>query len=285
MIRGNLVSLAGPIVTLALLLSACVKDEQSLGSGQDQRDTGAEAGGADARADAAAGLDVATPDMPSAGGLCNGIAQCGFPCPDGTVNPVDQNGCQHTCTCVLAQYAAAGPVALKMYATCGDPVCGGPGAHPGVSVCGTSDVAGATCTIEGARCDLRNDCNQLLVCARKDPMAQPGGCPISRRSYKTDIHYLGDDELAAYERELRALKLATWRYKHDPDRQRLGFIIDDGPSSVAVEAAGDRVDLYGYTSLAIAALQRQARQIAALEREVAALKRALSEKRRSRAAR
>jgi hypothetical protein len=74
---------------------------------------------------------------------------------------------------------AEGPVPLKMYTTCGDPVCSGPRANPGVSMCGAADVEGAVCKIEGARCDLGNQCNQLLVCARKDPKTQPGGCPIA----------------------------------------------------------------------------------------------------------
>ena len=117
---------------------------------------------------------------PDAGGGCESIPQCRFACPDGTVNPKDQDGCVHSCTCVLAEYAAMGPVTLKMYGTCGDPVCGGPRGNSGVPMCGSADVEGAACRIEGARCDLGNQCNQLLVCARKDPKAGPGGCPIAR---------------------------------------------------------------------------------------------------------
>jgi hypothetical protein len=69
-----------------------------------------------------------------------------------------------------------------MYVTCGDPVCGGPRAKPGISMCGSADVEGAVCNIEGARCDLANMCNQLLMCARRDPKTQPGGCPIALTS-------------------------------------------------------------------------------------------------------
>jgi hypothetical protein len=242
--RPGLLGPGASLLLFALLVPACPKSEESLGTG----------------------------DGP---GLCDGIAQCGFPCPDGTVNPKDQNGCQHTCTCVLVENAAAGPVAMKMHSTCGDPACAGPGTHPGIPLCATSDVEGVACNVEGARCDLRNDCNQLLTCARKDPKEQLGGCPISRRSYKRDIHYLAPAELARYQDELLGLKLATWRYRDAPARTRLGFIIDDHERSVAVEATGDRIDLYGYTSLAVATLQRQARQIAALEREVATLRREL----------
>jgi hypothetical protein len=100
----------------------------------------------------------------------------------------------------------------------------------------------------------------------------PGGCPISRREYKADIHYLNADELARYQQEVLEMKLATWRYKHEPAKTRLGIIIDDNESSAAVDARRDMVDLYGYTSMVVAALQLQARQIEALQGEVKALK-------------
>jgi hypothetical protein len=151
--------LAG-VLTLALLSASCTGDEASTDAGPSP----------DAASDAA---DT------GAGGACDGIPQCRFACPEGTVNPKDQNGCVHSCTCVLAAYASEGPIPLKMYTTCGDPVCSGPRANPGVSPCGSADVEGAVCKIEGARCDLGNQCNQLLVCARKDPKTQPGGCPIA----------------------------------------------------------------------------------------------------------
>jgi hypothetical protein len=250
------------VVCLGWLVSACATDVRPPHAGADGGDGGIRPAPADATSD---------------GGACSGISQCGFPCPAGTVNPRDQNGCEHTCTCVLVEHASAGPVPLKMYTTCGDPVCGGPRANPGVPMCASSDVEGAPCRIEGVRCDFQSQCNQLLVCARKDPKTQVGGCPISRRSFKSDVHYLDASEIARYQQELLTMKLATWRYKHNPARRRLGFIIDDHESSVAVEDPGDRVDLYGYASLAVAALQRQAQQIAALEREVTLLKRALKE--------
>jgi hypothetical protein len=34
------------------------------------------------------------------GGSCSTMPQCEFACPDGTANPVDENGCTHTCECV-----------------------------------------------------------------------------------------------------------------------------------------------------------------------------------------
>ena len=68
------------------------------------------------------------------------------------------------------------------------------------------------------------------------------------------------------------MRLATWKYKHDPSKQRLGFIIDDDEQSAAVDQLRDMVDLYGYTSMAVATLQLQAREIEALRREVAELR-------------
>src|SRR5581483_8164995 len=32
---------------------------------------------------------------------CEQLPACQFPCPDGTINPVDSDGCTHTCECVI----------------------------------------------------------------------------------------------------------------------------------------------------------------------------------------
>jgi hypothetical protein len=97
---------------------------------------------------------------------------------------------------------------------------------------------------------------------------------ISRARYKQDIHYLDPNERAAYAQEALNFKLATYRYKTDGDRGRmsLGFIIDDVEPSVSVYADMDRVDLYGYTSITVAALQEQAATIDGLKRELETLK-------------
>ena len=60
---------------------------------------------------------------------------------------------------------------------------------------------------------------------------------------------------------------------------RLGFIIEDVEPSLSVDAPDDMVDLYGYTTMTVAALQAQARELAALRREVAGLKRDLARRR------
>ena len=162
---------------------------------------------------------------------------------------------------------------LTWYTTCGDPVCDGyTGPFDGVDPC-TSEAEGDGCDDEGVTCDPADDCNALLVCATEDPKDQTGGCPISRASAKRDIHYLSADERAAVARQALDMPLATWSYRWDPParRERLGFIIDDQPTAYAVDADGQRVDLYGYTSLALAATQEQDRRLADQERRIAAL--------------
>jgi hypothetical protein len=290
------------IVLIPLLLYACQSEEASpdrTGRSATSPQTNAGAGnGAVTAAGTGTGTATATggattgpngaPQPPPCGQPCQDVPQCEFLCPEGTVNPTDKNGCVHTCKCVPAPSTAdAGATpALRLFTTCGDPVCGiRPHGNPSIPACGKGQVAGAACDAAGSKCDpcpgcdAAQGCNQFLVCASEDPQMAPGGCPISRRSYKQDIRYLADGELARYEAALLHMKLATWRYKHDPARARLGFIIDDvegAEGAVAVEGSGERVDLYGYTSLAVATLQRQAKQIASLQRELATLRRQLS---------
>ena len=127
------------------------------------------------------------------------------------------------------------------------------------------------CFDEGAACDAGLGCGSFLICAGSDP--KEFGCPISKRDAKRDIRYLTPQDLGRFTRELLNLRLATWSYKTDAAAQpaRLGFIIEDHPESVAVNGAQERVDLYGYTSLVIAAVQQQSKEIEALRAKVEAL--------------
>jgi len=104
-------------------------------------------------------------------------------------------------------------------------------------------------------------------------------CPISRARYKEDIRYLGPEDVQRLHDELMKFPLATYRYKGDACREHLGFIIEDVEPSLSVDAPDDVVDLYGYTTMAVAALQAQAHELDALKREVAALKRELAQRR------
>ncbi len=163
--------------------------------------------------------------------------------------------------------------AVKWFLTCGDPVCRvGGWRDKGLPKC-TTEKAGGACAKNGDKCDPGNDCNETLICQSTDPMMAPGGCPKSRASTKRDIRYLGPDELQRYHDELLQMKLATWKYKADPTHERFGFIIDDNEKSVAVDASRDMVDLYGYTSLAVATVQLQSRELAQLRKELASLRR------------
>lgn len=160
------------------------------------------------------------------------------------------------------------------YQTCGAPVCQG-GAWqptPGVPECIEGEKVGDPCTTPAAMCDNKAGCKAFLVCANKDPKQQPGGCPISRRAFKTDIRYLTRADEARYAEELAAMPLTTWAYREGDGRSHLGFILEDAPGSVAVEAARDRVDLYSYISMAVAAIKVQQREIARLRAEVQLLR-------------
>jgi len=161
---------------------------------------------------------------------------------------------------------------LLWYSTCGDVQCSGH-RDQGIAKC-TTETIGQRCGSEGTQCDPENGCNQLLLCSRKDPREGGSACPISRASYKKDIHFLTGDELEAYRDELLALPLATYRYRQAPpdSRLHLGFRIDGHESLACVEPERDQVDLYGYASMAVAALKVQAREIDELKKEVADLR-------------
>ena len=161
------------------------------------------------------------------------------------------------------------------YLGCGDPVCADyTGPFDGIGLCEDDGiVAGDACDVVGDTCDPVDSCNALLQCATSDPTQQTGGCPVSLAKHKQDIQYLDGQARQTAAQEVRAMKLASWRYTGslDDGKTHLGFIIDDAPGSAAVAADGKHVDLYGYTSLAIATIQEQQAQIDALEVRLKAL--------------
>jgi hypothetical protein len=162
---------------------------------------------------------------------------------------------------------------LAWYQTCGAPVCRGgdqPYDDPNVPNCSKDQSEGAACSMKDQRCDGVAGCGAMLVCSDSDPKLGPGGCPISRARYKQDIEYLDARQLREYHAQLMNMPLASYRYKNAPDAPQLGFIIDDVEPSVAV--AGDGVNMYGYLSMAVAAIQVQAKQIETLQRELADLR-------------
>jgi hypothetical protein len=159
----------------------------------------------------------------------------------------------------------------------------GGGATPSVTCngagqCETSFGVGPTC---GA-----TTCKPGGTCCSGVPFPEPtcidtGACPISQRKLKKDITYLSLADRERLNDELQRFPLATYRYKaeSDTDRAHLGFIIDDVAPSPAVLPSGERVDLYGYQTMTVAALQVQARELAALRREMDELKAACGKKR------
>lgn len=123
----------------------------------------------------------------------------------------------------------------------------------------------------GLQCDPVDDCNAKLQCAYADPTGG-GNCPISLRAFKQDVAYLAPGQVEALYGQVRDLRLATWVYKGDATATtRTGFLIDDVPGSPAVAPDGQHVDLYGYTSMTVAAIQAQAQRIDALEKKLAEL--------------
>ena len=167
----------------------------------------------------------------------------------------------------------SGTAVLRWYSTCGDPACGPYEAAQHTNAACSTQVEGEGCEVAGQGCDLQVDCNTELLCATEDPKLGEGGCPISLRSFKEDIHYLAAPESAALHQELMGLRLAEYRYKTEPggSPQHLGFLIDDQrPGSPLVRSSGDRVDLYGYTSMAVAALQVQEAQLRAQQAQLQA---------------
>jgi len=173
--------------------------------------------------------------------------------------------------CLGKDDTGAFPETLLWYTTCGDPACGGyTGPFAGVPLCDGQE-AGTACVEDGAECDPVDDCNALLRCTSEDPKAQEGGCPISLRAFKKDIRYLDPDERDALAGQLLSTKLARYRYKDasEGSPERLGFLIDDQPASPAVRPDGGHVDLYGYTSMAVATIQAQQAEIETLKAQIA----------------
>jgi hypothetical protein len=140
---------------------------------------------------------------------------------------------------------------------------------PAVANC-TGETSGAPCTTPDVLCDLVNGCSTKLKCTDQDP-TNGGLCPRSRALYKRDIAYLSPSERERIYRDLLAIPLASYEYKSDPTATpQLGFILEDVEPSPAT--SGDHVNLYGYLSMAVNAVQLQAKEIEALKQEVAALR-------------
>ena len=168
--------------------------------------------------------------------------------------------------------------------------------------CTTGACCGTGCCASGEWCDTTGAvptcrCNAGAACGTGEYCSSPvgggpicgvrccggdaGTCPVSRRMYKRDIERLDDDALGRIYDELRKIQLTTYQYKSDPatSPRRLGFIIDDTKTPYPINADGTSVNLYGYVSMAVAAIQIQSREIEALRAEVEQLRRERSKHR------
>ena len=120
------------------------------------------------------------------------------------------------------------------------------------------------------------DCIGACTCGTDQCTESTGGITcsggaVSRRAFKTDIRYVDDAERRRLASEALETRLASYRYKVEAAdaKRHLGFIIDDTPpDSVAVQGDRTHVDLYGYASMLLAAVQEQQREIDELKHEM-----------------
>ena len=178
----------------------------------------------------------------------------------------------------------ASTTTLKWYETCGDPVCRAPDASADASVVACPPL-GSSCTTKGEGCGNPNtNCGAIEICDDHDPRGGVGGCPISTKKYKDEIGYVDSAALQRLHDETLQMRLATYRYKgpfidpNDPNAKHLGFIVEDQPQSFSVDRGHDRVDLYGYMSMAVATMQVQEKEITQLKREMADIKATCAQK-------
>jgi hypothetical protein len=192
------------------------------------------------------------------------------PCPDGSCAQALTQCVKNQCQTSMLDCAPATP---QWWSTCGPPVCSANIPPSGLPPCGTMDKTGNPCAKPGLQCDTGDPCVGPLTCATSNP--SPNTCPVSRAKYKQDIEYVSRDERAKLASDIQSIPLVRYRYKDGPEREHLGFIIEDIEPSPSVDSKHDQVDLYGYTSMAVAALQQQHAEIEALKHEVESLKAAL----------
>jgi hypothetical protein len=174
--------------------------------------------------------------------------------------------------------------ALQWYTTCGEPVCRVP-LDGGLADAALEDDAGSECPSVGSNCSTMGqtcgtsnpyvNCGATEVCSDHDPKLGVGGCPISSRKAKDHIECVDSAQLQKLHDETMRIRLATYNYKEpysDPGTKHLGFIIDDDPSSPAVNAGRERVDLYSYLSMVVATMQVEEKEIANLRRELSRMR-------------
>ena len=152
-----------------------------------------------------------------------------------------------------------------------------------VADCPTSPPSqGTACTQDQQVCQYGDCSDPSMRCENGAWHDQQQGCPVSSREKKRDIRYLGEEDLAALRDRTLSTRLAQYQYTSGDPSNHLGFIIEDDPESPAISRDHGHVDLYSYTSMAVATLQMQSREISELRREVKELRRDLDDARKTR---
>lgn len=154
--------------------------------------------------------------------------------------------------------------------------CEAPNMEPGCPA--VQPYLGAVCPMDGQRCGYDCEATGITggrICRGGVWEISQNSCPISSRAAKRDIRYLSPAESAEVARAALGTRLATYEYTDPALRgpRRLGFIYEDAathPYARTPDISG--VDLYGYTSMLLATVQQQQRQIEALQRDVASLR-------------
>ena len=217
-------------------------------------------------------------ECPDGYSCCYGTRRCHHPavedCPDVTPRCDESGGCPGELTC-SDEYDVCYPPGpqpgLSWHWTCGYPICGNPGLpdvadDPETPNC-TTEQEGDECMVPGALCDGVGSCGAMLACNDHGPE----NCPISRARYKRDIDYVDAEQRHQLTEQLLSIPLASYSYRQDPRAvPQLGFVIEDIEPSAAVR--GDHVNLYGYLSMAVAAIQVQDQQLRSMQHELAALR-------------
>ncbi len=150
------------------------------------------------------------------------------------------------------------------------------------TACTTSD---AFCSlVDGRSCHCTNCVDGPVVnCTmeylwRCEGLNTTMGCPAAAPDIGTAC--VVDGVMCGYGcrmQQILSVRLATYEYRPEyqarlGQRRHLGFVIEDSPNIPAVDRDHDMVDLYGYTSMLLAATQTQREEIDDLKRQLQALK-------------
>ena len=128
-----------------------------------------------------------------------------------------------------------------------------------------ADPSGGGGRTQNAYCDASEGDAASLPCSDDRSV---GVGPRSTRRSKEGIAYVSPGTVDELGQAALDIRLATFRYKGGDGSRHLGFIIEDNPTIFAADVKNGRVDLYGYVSMAVAALQSQARHLEQIEAEI-----------------